>query len=258
MAQTSTDTVDFGRVFSDAFGALRQNWGPYLILAPIFAGIPAAAATWEVEQLIAQHVLSTTNPVGGLLIGYLRSLPVSIAGYVLQGAVMVGAAAYFTGRRASFSDCLIAGLRNWPALLLLNLMRGVATDVGYLFFIVPGVILNLAWYVAGPVQVLERGSPLSSLRRSAELTRGRRWSIFGLSIIVGVFGLVIGLVAGFIGGFVVGFMRPFGAHGLQPNVLIYPLTYMAALPFGSAVVAALYQQLTQGQSQTEALAEVFA
>ena len=258
MAQTSTGSVEIGQVFSDAFAALRQNWATYLILAPIFVGIPAAAATWEVEQLVARHVLSTTNPVGAFLIGYLRSFPVGIAAYALQGAVMVGATAFLNGRRASFSDCLIAGLRNWPALFVLNLMRGVAIIGGYLLFVVPGVILNLVWYAAGPVQVIEGGSPLASLRRSADLTRGRRWSLFGLSIVVGVIGFLIGLVSGFIGGFVVGFLKPFGVHGLQAEVLAYPLTYMTAYPFGSAVAAAVYQQLSGGQGQSDALVEIFA
>jgi hypothetical protein len=258
MAQTSTDTVDIGGVFSDAFAALRQNWATYLILAPIFVGIPAAAATWEVEQLVAQHVLSTTNPVGAFLIGYLRSFPVGIAGFALQGAVMVGAAAFLDGRRASFGDCLMAGLRNWPVLLVLNLMRGAAIVVGYLLFIIPGIVLNLVWYVAGPVQVIEGGSPLASLRRSADLTRGRRWSLFGLSIIVGVFGFLIGLASGFIAGFVVGFLKPFGVYGLQAEVLAYPLTYMTAYPLGSAVAAAVYRQLNGGRGQTDALVEIFA
>lgn len=258
MVQTSTDTVDFGQVFSDAFAALRQNWATYLILAVVFVGLPAAAATWEVEHLVAQNVLSRANPAGAFAIGYLRALPVTLVGFVLQGAVITGATASFNDRRASFSDCLMAGLRNWPVLLLLNIVRGAPILAGYVLFIVPGVILNLVWYVAGPVQVLEGGSPLAALRRSADLTRGRRWSMFGLSIVLNVFGFIIGLAAGFIGGFIVGFMKPFGVHGVSAQILAYPLTYVAAYPLGSAVAAAIYRQLSGGEGPTDALVQVFA
>ncbi len=258
VAQTNTDTVDFGQVFNDAFAALRQNWTIYLILALVFTGLPAAAATWEVERLIAQHVLTRANPIGASEVGYLRALPVTIVSFVTQGAVIAGATAHLNDRRASFSDCLMAGLRNWPALLLLNVVRGVPILIGYMLFIVPGVILNLVWYVSEPVQVIEGGSPLATLRRSADLTRGRRWSIFGLSIVLSVFGLFIGLVAGFMGGFVVGFMKPFGVHALSTQVLAYPLAYVATCPLVSAVAAALYRQLGGGAGQTDAIVQVFA
>lgn len=257
MAQTSTDTVDFGQVFSDAFAALRQNWAVYLILALVIIGIPVAASTWEVEHLVAQQVLTRANPIGAFEVGYLRALPLGIFGAALQAAVIVGATASFNDRHASFGDCLMAGLRKWPALFLLNIMRGVPILIGYVLFIVPGVILSLVWYLAGPVQVLEGGSPLASLRRSAELTRGRRWSIFGLSIALGVFGFLIGLVAGFIGGFVAGFIKPFGGH-LPAAVLAYPLTYVMLYPFSAAAAAALYRQLSGGERQTDALVQVFA
>lgn len=255
VAQTSPDTVDFGQVFSDAFAALRQNWAIYLILALVIIGIPVAASTWEVERLVAQQVLSRSNPIGSFQVGYLRALPLGLFGAAVQASVIIGATATFDDRRASFGDCLMGGLRKWPALFLLNLMRGGAVLVGYVLFIVPGVILSLAWYLAGPIQVLEGGSPLASLRRSAELTRGRRWSLFGLSIGLAVFGFLIGLVAGFVGGFVAGFAKAFGAH-LPAEVLAYPLTYVLLYPFSAAVSAAVYRQFNAGP--TEALVQVFA
>ena len=38
------------------------------------------------------------------------------------------------------------------------------------------------WWVAIPVAVIERPGAIASLQRSAELTRGRRWQVFGLII----------------------------------------------------------------------------
>jgi uncharacterized membrane protein len=42
------------------------------------------------------------------------------------------------------------------------------------------------WYVTIPVVVLERLGPIGAMKRSQELTKGSRWSIFFLILIVGM------------------------------------------------------------------------
>ena len=51
--------------------------------------------------------------------------------------------------------------------------------LGIIALIVPGIILMLAFEVVYPVAVLENLSPKETLRRSSDLTRGRRWNILG-------------------------------------------------------------------------------
>ena len=57
------------------------------------------------------------------------------------------------------------------------------------------------WYVAVPVQVTERSGILASFSRSAELTRGVRWSIFGALLVVGLIGIVIFYLSTTLAGF---------------------------------------------------------
>jgi hypothetical protein len=56
------------------------------------------------------------------------------------------------------------------------LLSGLAT----LLFIVPGMIVYTMWFVAMPACIVERLGPSNSARRSAQLTRGCRWTIFTL------------------------------------------------------------------------------
>ncbi|HZC17195.1 MAG TPA: hypothetical protein VE309_10570 [Caulobacteraceae bacterium] len=216
------------------------------------------ASTWEVDRLVARHALSRTNVFGGFLIGFARSFPVSVTSCVVQAAIMRGAMAFFDGRRLSLSEGLATGLGCWIPLLALELIRAAAVDLGYLVFIVPGVMLSVAWWVSAPALVIEQGSPVASLLRSAELTRGKRWPIFGLSIIVGVLGLMVGFVGGLIGGFMFGFLREFGVQGLSAPVLAYPLTYTFSIPIGSAIVVAVCRQLSGKSGEADTLAQVFA
>ena len=65
-----------------------------------------------------------------------------------------------------------------------------------LLLIIPGLILFKAWYVAIPACVVERLGPWTSLQRSAALTKGNRWKVARLIIVLAVItGIGEGLVA---------------------------------------------------------------
>ena len=73
----------------------------------------------------------------------------------------------------------------------------VVTGFGFLLLIVPGVWLTMVLWVALPAVVIERGG-LRAITRSAELTRGFRWPIFGLALILVIANFVLVSVAGWI------------------------------------------------------------
>jgi len=197
----------------------------------------------------------------------LRALPVvdSVGGLIgvvtnaiLQGAIIFGSASYFNGRPASIGDCLSAGARRCLPLIGLFIVMGVALFFGFLFFIVPGVMMAIAWVAATPVLVVERTGVFGALGRSADLTRGRRWPIFGLLVLSAV---VIGIAQNIL----IGVSSAIFAVGASP---IGQLT--AQLPVGAAIgvavsvltssgIAALYYDLrsTREGVGPEALAAVF-
>jgi uncharacterized membrane protein len=72
--------------------------------------------------------------------------------------------------------------------------------VGLILLIVPGIIFAVVYGFYGFV-IAERGDDVGiaeSLKRSAEITRGHRWQLFGLAIVLILINLV-GLLACFIG-----------------------------------------------------------
>ena len=79
---------------------------------------------------------------------------------------------------------------------LSTLLAGLAS----LLLIIPGLILFTAWYVAIPACVVERLGPWTSLQRSAALTKGNRWKVARLIIVLTVItgiggGLVVAVTA---------------------------------------------------------------
>jgi uncharacterized membrane protein len=64
--------------------------------------------------------------------------------------------------------------------------------LGFILLIVPGFILFAMWFVATPPCVVEQLGPFRSLGRSAQLTKGHRWKVFGLFIVLMLISAVIG------------------------------------------------------------------
>jgi MFS family permease len=49
-----------------------------------------------------------------------------------------------------------------------------------------GAVIMCIWFVSAPAAVAEQLGPVGALKRSGELTHGRRWRIFGLTILLGI------------------------------------------------------------------------
>ena len=80
--------------------------------------------------------------------------------------------------RSSAGDCLARGLLSLPKVFGVTLVYTLITGVGYLLFIVPGVIIGIMYAVCVPAAVVERRGPLDALRRSYALTNGHKGLIF--------------------------------------------------------------------------------
>jgi hypothetical protein len=89
------------------------------------------------------------------------------------------------GRKVSLLASVKFGLRGLlPAAFfaVVSNVLGQIPVVGGLL----GTILVCIYFVTTPAAVAERLNPFAAFTRSAELTRGRRWGIFGLSFLLGL------------------------------------------------------------------------
>ncbi len=112
-------------------------------------------------------------------------------------------------------------------LLGLGIVAGIAIGIGFLLFIIPGLILLTIWAVAAPVLVLERAGVFASLGRSRELVRGNGWQVFGVIVAIFALEIVVGLVISAIGAIGDSTALRFIAQ-LIVNVLLAPVSALAA------------------------------
>ena len=73
----------------------------------------------------------------------------------------------------------------------------VGISAGYLFFIIPGIVLTFAWFLAPYLLVDKNMTPLDAIKRSNELTYGYKWTIsFGIFLYIIASYLTYGIVGG--------------------------------------------------------------
>lgn len=269
MATVASDVADpqrevsLERVFGRGFGTIRANPVATLGIAFLFGAVPTLVVNYYVQSV----GLETMIRIGfwGTLAGMLAGLALwLIIAAVTQGALVRATVGHSEGHEASFGESVAAGLTVIIPLVLLTLLLAVAVILGLVLLIVPGVMLYCMWAVATPALVAERIGPLAALARSRHLTRGARWKIFGLTLLVLIVSWVLSGTASAISFQLLGGMNGFMRPGMFPRMpfsyyLVQTLVNTVCTCVWSVLVSALYLELRDWKDgpRSEHLAEVF-
>jgi len=78
---------------------------------------------------------------------------------------------------------------------LLMGIRQLGIFMGYLFFVIPGIVISIAWSMSIYLLIDKRLNPLEALKVSNDITYGHKWNIFfGYFILVMIYMLLFGLL----------------------------------------------------------------
>ena len=164
--------LNVGAVISQAFATLQSK-----LLFFVFTGLMVGLA-------------SLVGPNGNqVLIGSLLTLAVGAVAQILTVRATTGPLGVDAG--AEFVPAVQAALPKFLPVFLTSLLVQILISLGMSFLIVPGVFLAVMLMVSTIACILEDRSPVEALKRSRELTRGNRWRLLGLVLIL--FILVIGV-----------------------------------------------------------------
>jgi hypothetical protein len=195
--------MSIGRVFQRAFSAIGFNPVVILGLALVVGALPGLLMSY----LLAQIGLGTPgassnggiNPSGFMGAVFLSSIIGLIVASIVQAALTRATVSASEGVRSTFGESLGTGLRVVLPLIGLTILFSLGIGLGFVLLIVPGIILLTVWAVAIPALVIERDGVGAAFRRSAELTKGARWKIFGLFLVLLVIYWLLTIVAGLVG-----------------------------------------------------------
>ena len=227
-----------GQVIADALRC-------YAAYPALFAALTLAVV---VPYGVIVRLVEQANLVGPTRHGALAALVLLLAGVLLVGplisALHIHALVDIGEHRVPRArEVFPRGLRVLPVVAAAQIVAGILTGVGFVLFVVPGVILLAVWAVVAQVAAIERTDWLGALRGSAQLTRGARWHALGVLFSVGVINAVFERVCGAAIGSSV------SALALVAGVLVETIT----LSFAALTSAMLYYDLrarATGNSQS--------
>jgi hypothetical protein len=244
----STRILDIGTVLSDTFAVIGRSFVLLANVAVMLIAIPAVVRIAGVVLTPVSPVFALVSALGAVATG----VGVLLAYGVIFQLAMLDLHDQAPDSKAMFNT---AARKFWP-LLGLAILVCLGVGLGAILLIIPGIILGLAWSVAMPALVLEDRGIFAAFRRSAELTRHRRWSIFLLLFLVGLVSAVIELVLLLVFGGVQGLVS---REASVTTTILSSLFSVLTIPFGAVMNTALFNRLRGNEGYgAEAVGEVFA
>ncbi|MHB8658756.1 MAG: hypothetical protein ACYC91_12520 [Solirubrobacteraceae bacterium] len=142
------------------------------------------------------------------------------------------------GARPSVAQIAKRGLNVLPVVAAAQIVAGLGIGLGFIAFVIPGIILALRWAVVAQAAAVERTDWIGALRRSGELTRGHLLHILGVLLVAGLIEVALdGIGQGLAGT---------GAKAGQVAIGIAVITITRS--FGALISAILYLDLRARQA----------
>jgi hypothetical protein len=231
-----------GPVFSRAWDIGLRNADKFLVVTAI-AGLPHLIA-----YLSAAPPLMAPGRI--LLVSLLTFIMRLLLGTISQAVLLYGVFQDMRGRPVNLGEAIRRGLSRFFPILGVAILTSVGIVFASLLLVVPGVILAVRWAVALPVCVVEGAGPLASLGRSAVLTRGHRWKVFAILLLLVIVGPLMGAIVASV----------FRSHGGAPGGALAYFVWTAiwgVLYYG--VLTMIYHDLRAAKEgvDVEQLAAVF-
>lgn len=135
------------------------------------------------------------SPISGLSDSEFDITPITYLILILATAYMFlifpvfkfgGAFIFLKGIRNEKMDVtdLFLGFReNYVSIILANLILFTLIGIGFLFLIIPGIILVVRLSFVSFLVMDKRMEPIAAIEKSWEMTRGNAWKIFGMFLV---------------------------------------------------------------------------
>ena len=176
MVSTTLRPLSVGEILDVSFTLYRRHFATLGTIAVLCSGLPV--------------LLSLYIEASG---GVLQNVPLTLVYYVVftvlssiaTAATVFVVSESYLGRPLTAGSALNRATPLLGRLIVWSLLLAIVVGFGFLFFMIPGIVLLCGLLLAFPALVLEPGSsPTGALSRSWSLTRGSRLRMLGLLVTI--------------------------------------------------------------------------
>jgi hypothetical protein len=260
-----------GRTLSRTFGLLGSGFssaGLFMLIA-YFA---STAVSFVVQPLMLGDMAQPADPADPLAAlavfasfwyWFTILFGLAIGAFMYAGGIHAYLEAA-EGKVVSLGSCFRVGLAKLLPMFVLTVLWMFAIGFGLMLLIVPGIILITLWVASMPALVGENRGIIEAFGRSRELTRGSRWPVFAVLLIltVAIYVVMFAILGGLVGGAALGAsFNPAQMESMaSPAILLASgvLGWVMAMVI-CAMVTAIYLELilVKEGARTDQLTDVF-
>lgn len=186
--------------------AIQLGWNtfktrPWFFISITVVQLIISTVVPFLTQLLFTYVFRFDEETVNMLVGITRFV-VSILSFVIGIGVLRVFIESAKGKKSEFNE-IFEPKGVFIQYVLLSIVVGALTFIGYLAFIIPGIIISLMLAFASYILISEKIGFVEAIQKSRQLTKTVRWKLLGLFIVVGILQF-IGLLMFGIGIFVTG------------------------------------------------------
>jgi hypothetical protein len=199
--------LSIGEILDAGIKVVVRHWKPLMgcivgLTAPVWILYVLVIASVDSSLLEADSQFETSASSTGSDVDTTAIVGFGLSGVLLLVTFLIAFTACFKvvsdawlGSEPSIGRSLRFGLRRSPMVALLALIVGIATGIGFILCLLPGIWLSVLWCLAFPALLFERIGPFKAMRRSSSLVKGRWWASL-LLVVVGY--LLVTILGGII------------------------------------------------------------
>jgi hypothetical protein len=228
-----------GELLGTAFQLYRRHWRTLLTIAAVVA-VPLTLLQYVIghwvrthgEQIRDQVVVSTS--FWAVATASLLAAAIGLLLYqVLTGAITRAVAAEIAGEDPTVEQSYRFGFARLGPILVVSILVGLATILGLIVFIIPGIYIAVRLAVSTQALVVEGRRGTDAMRRSWELVGGHWWHAALTVLVAGLITAVANAVI----------TAPFGAGAWFVQAVAAAAATTVTLPFSALVGVLLYLDL---------------
>jgi hypothetical protein len=234
-----------GHVFNRTFTVFSRNLLPFCLVS-LIASLPNILVYAPRAGAAAQGSAAAS---AGLMI-FLGGVGAMVLSALSQAVVLYGAFDDMRGRPVDLAQSFKVGLSRFFPVLGVAICVPLLAGLAAIALLIPGFIVLTMLFVSMPVCVVERLGPIKSMGRSARLTKGHRWKIFGLWFATIIVALIMQSV-------LIGLARAIGGSTLGTIALLAWSAVFGAFNAIMAVVTYHDLRVAKEGVDTDQIASVF-